>query len=193
MIAWVVIYRRHLRRSRQSGSLSRLFLFDIPTCKPSNVSTFGFPYTLPSSVSRNLFCLPLLRKLPGCIPTIPFLERARPERAEGPVITLRSTQVPSFHILTHSFARANISTLLFSIVSALFVKNHPGWGEWAINVERKSGGSFCRCIPTSLRPYFFPQGTASARRADYRQSPRAAGTVAAAAQALSPSILSRCG
>jgi hypothetical protein len=39
-------------------------------------AAFRLPYTLPSSVSRNPFCLPLLRKLPGCVPTIPILERA---------------------------------------------------------------------------------------------------------------------
>lgn len=34
----------------------------------------------------------------------------------------------SVHTLAHSFARTKYSTLLFSIVSALFAKNHPGWG-----------------------------------------------------------------
>src|SRR5258707_11164906 len=31
-----------------------------------------------------------------------------------------------FHILAHSFALTKIATLSFSIVSALFAKNHPG-------------------------------------------------------------------
>ncbi len=35
----------------------------------------------------------------------------------------------SFHILAHSFALTKNSTLLFSSASALFAKNHPGWGE----------------------------------------------------------------
>jgi len=34
----------------------------------------------------------------------------------------------SFHTLAHSFVPAKISTLLFSIISALFAENHPGWG-----------------------------------------------------------------
>src|SRR5712664_3402882 len=34
----------------------------------------------------------------------------------------------SFHILAHSFALGQSSTLLFSIDSALFAENHPGWG-----------------------------------------------------------------
>ncbi len=35
----------------------------------------------------------------------------------------------SFHILAHSFALTKTSTLLFSIASALFAKNHRGWGR----------------------------------------------------------------
>src|SRR6266568_7910411 len=37
-------------------------------------------------------------------------------------------QVLSFHTLAHSFALAKITTSLFSSDSALFAKNHPGWG-----------------------------------------------------------------
>ncbi len=66
MVAWVVIYRRPLRQPRKSCGPPRLFLFNIPTCKcavripdasagPSNIPTFGFPYLLPSSASRNPF------------------------------------------------------------------------------------------------------------------------------------------
>ncbi len=33
-----------------------------------------------------------------------------------------------FQTLAHSFALTKTSTLLFSIASALFAKNHPGWG-----------------------------------------------------------------
>src|SRR5437667_3303738 len=38
------------------------------------------------------------------------------------------TQVLSFHTLAHSFALTKNSTLLFSIVSALFAQNTRGWG-----------------------------------------------------------------
>ncbi len=34
----------------------------------------------------------------------------------------------SFHSVAHSFALCKSTTLFFSIVSALFAKNHPGWG-----------------------------------------------------------------
>jgi hypothetical protein len=36
----------------------------------------------------------------------------------------------SFQTLANSFARGKNSTLLFSIVSELFAKNHPGWGGY---------------------------------------------------------------
>jgi len=36
----------------------------------------------------------------------------------------------SFHILAHSFALVKSSTPLFSADSALFGKNHPGWGYY---------------------------------------------------------------
>lgn len=55
MIPWVVIDRRHRRQPRKSRALPRLLLFNVPTCKPSNIPTFGFPYLLPSSASRNPF------------------------------------------------------------------------------------------------------------------------------------------
>ena len=35
---------------------------------------------------------------------------------------------PSFHALVHSFALAQNSTLLFPMGSALFARNHRGWG-----------------------------------------------------------------
>jgi len=193
MIAWVVIYQRHLRRSRQSGSLSRLFLFDIPTCKPSNVSTFGFPYTLPSSVSRNLFVCHSYENCRGVYQQFPFwneLDLSAPRGQSSPSALLKCLLFTSLRTLLHEPIS---QPFCFQLFPHSLSKTTRGGGSGTINVERKSGGSFCRCIPTSLRPYFFPQGTASARRADYRQSPRAAGTVAAAAQALSPSILSRCG
>src|SRR5712691_3400253 len=41
----------------------------------------------------------------------------------------------SFHTLAHSFALTKNSTLLFSTASALFAKNHPGWGRGAFFSE----------------------------------------------------------
>src|SRR5260370_7394914 len=50
--------------------------------------------------------------------------------------SLAETQVLSFHTLAHSFAPTKNSTRLFSIDSALFAKNHPGWGRIA-NASRR--------------------------------------------------------
>ncbi len=43
--------------------------------------------------------------------------------------TRRCNQVLSFHTLPHSFCTTKNSTLLFSVVSALFTAKHPGWGR----------------------------------------------------------------
>jgi hypothetical protein len=57
---------------------------------------------------------------------------ARPQLWSGDPDLGRSKVFPSyplsFQTLARSFARGKNSTLLFSIVSALFAKNHPGWG-----------------------------------------------------------------
>jgi len=131
MIAWVVIDRRHARQSRRSHSicLSRsasLYLLNFLTSFTSPC----LPSSVPSSKFRipQLLCLPLLRKLPGCVPTIPILERFCTERRRRPFVTRRYTQVLFFQSLAHSFARDRNSTRLFSNVSALFAKNHPGGG-----------------------------------------------------------------
>jgi len=124
MIAWVVIDRRHPRQSRKPSATRRLNIWTLRT----------FRRALPSSVCSSKFripqllCLPLLRKLPGCVPTIPILERFCTERRRRPFVTRRYTQVLSFQSLAHSFARDRNSTRLFSNVSALFAKNHPGGG-----------------------------------------------------------------
>src|SRR6267378_8097370 len=58
MLAWVVIYRRHLRHSTPiSSSLraQRLCVKFSDSFSPSFSSVFYLPYLLPSSVSRNSF------------------------------------------------------------------------------------------------------------------------------------------
>jgi len=81
MIPWVVIDRRYLRQSRHTGALPRLFLFNIPTCKPSNIPTFGFPYLLPSSVSRKSFPCHSYENCRGVYQQFPFWLAL--SRAEG--------------------------------------------------------------------------------------------------------------
>ena len=47
----------------------------------------------------------------------------------------------SFQTLAHSFARSKNSTPFFSSDSALFAKNHPGWGyDGSIDDPRRSEG-----------------------------------------------------
>ena len=135
MIPWVVIDRRHHRQPRKSRALPRLFLFNIPTCKcavripdapsgPSNIPTFGFPYPLPSSVSRNSFICHSYENTGGVWVFFP-LWKIRP------VSTTRthfSIQVLSFHTLPNSFALAKNSTRFVSSNSKLFHKNTRGWG-----------------------------------------------------------------
>jgi hypothetical protein len=57
-----------------------------------------------------------------------------------------------FQSLAHSFALKKMSTLLFSISSALFAKNHPGWGLSKVHSQRQNRGT----IPfRSLRQRWF--------------------------------------
>src|SRR2546425_8572333 len=46
-----------------------------------------------------------------------------PSTAEGPLISRYWIQAPSFHTLTHSFARLEMPTPLFSSIPALFAQN----------------------------------------------------------------------
>src|SRR5260370_39174738 len=61
-------------------------------------------------------------------PVFPFLLPTA-NRSSRHVWTIRPSLLSyhlCFHILAHSFALTKIATLSFSIVSALFAKNHPG-------------------------------------------------------------------
>src|SRR5260370_21723755 len=109
MVPWVVLDRRHPRQSRKPGAI-RPFLSSFLLHRRLNISTLRtFRHALPSSVCSSKFripqllCLPLLRKLPGCVPTIPILERFCTERRRRPFVTRRYTQVLSLQILAHSF------------------------------------------------------------------------------------------
>ena len=103
---------------------------------PDLVGTFRRvpPSSVPSSNFSipQLLCLALLRKLPGCVPTIPILERLH--RGRSDIQTCRRfnvlpTYLLSFQTLANSFARRKMLSHLFSNVSELFAKNHPGWGR----------------------------------------------------------------
>ena len=120
MVAWVVIDRTHSRQTPPSffhrchsyfGSHRLLIPEKIPPF-------FSYDYEL--QISQRL-CFDIHTKCPGVYPPRPCC------------FHLQTFQrVPSYHLsfqaLAHSFARDRNSTRLFSNVSALFAKNHPGWG-----------------------------------------------------------------
>src|SRR5712691_7185746 len=56
--------------------------------------------------------------------------------------------------LLHFFARIQNSPLLFSIDSALFAKNHPGWGHSQCSNVSRYPQSLHPYLLTSLPPYF---------------------------------------
>jgi hypothetical protein len=115
MIPWVVIDRRYLRQSRKSRALPRLFLFNIPTCKPSNIPTFGFPYLLPSSVSRKSCACHSYENCRGVYQQFPFWLAL--SRAEGFTQSdLREGNTHRSPLLTGHFP----STTVFSHSCALF-------------------------------------------------------------------------
>ena len=92
--------------------------------------------TLQLSVLRAHFQVPYpvspllatLTKNAGCVPKIPILELGP---RHPPFGACHWPQVLSFQILAHSFAARKMLPRLFSMASALFAKNHPGWGEGA--------------------------------------------------------------
>jgi hypothetical protein len=131
MVAWVVINRRHPRQPRKSRSLPLLFLFNVPTCKPSNISNVWFSVSSSKFRIPQLLCLPLLRKLPGVYQQFPFWNASAPSEAEGRsslAAILKFFLFTPLRTLLLFFAPSKNSTYLFSNASALFAKNHPGWG-----------------------------------------------------------------
>jgi hypothetical protein len=137
---------RHAVLLTQSLSLR---LSQPPCYQQNEQSNFHSPCTLPSSVSRKSFSCNTYKKqgvppssqisfsifLVACSLRLPRPGRGVQPRGNSPLATRHSplssrhwTQVLSFHTLARSFAPTKNSTLLFSSNSALFAKNHPGWG-----------------------------------------------------------------
>jgi hypothetical protein len=135
MLAWVVIYRRHLGQSRKPhlpGALGakgairpfRISLprssFNIPTCKPSNIPTFGFPYLLPSSVSRKPFVCHSYENTGGVGVFFPVWDASASRRFNAPAL---------------SFAPKSLSFNLFAdphplnLYPTIFYKNSGGGGH----------------------------------------------------------------
>src|SRR5260370_9810600 len=115
-----------------------------------------------------LLCLPLLRKLPGVYQQFPFwnsplvlcalcVSALQVSLLFHSTFNLQTCQrffiYPlSFHTLAHSFARIKNSTLFFSIVSALFVKNYRGWGTPLPLHEEQNETTNCSFRLPSLHP-----------------------------------------
>src|SRR6266581_3024671 len=124
MLAWFVISRHHLHRTvpRPTSSLPPTAPFPLspfPATLPKSLSVTPVFATLPRPPGgKYLTSQPALHPLP-CIPS------------PCPPIPLSCYSL-SFHTLAHSFALTKTSTLLFSMTSALFAKNHPGWGEGSL-------------------------------------------------------------
>src|SRR6266700_1799177 len=121
MLAWFVISRHHPHRTvpRPTSSLPPTAPFPLspfPATLPKNLPVSLVIATLPRPPGgKYLTSQPALHPLP-CIPS------------PCPPIPLSCYSL-SFHTLAHSFALTKTSTLLFSMTSALFAKNHPGGGR----------------------------------------------------------------
>jgi len=131
MVIWVVIFSPDSRRPTYRRHLTKfpspqLLLFRALTNRDA----------------RNPFRTPPLRAaLARRIHSCANCRGARPsptaELNSLRLHTLSITHSPylfSFQLLAHSFALAQTSTLLFSTASALFAKNHRGWGYSLQNV-----------------------------------------------------------
>ena len=188
-----MILRLHHRHFTPLSSSPRLCVNFSDSFSPS------FP-ALPSSVYSSKFrilqplCLPLLRKLPGCVPTIPILVHPKCRGGESRYSPLYSSPFFSHSCaLFCSFLRSR-KTQPFSFQSLPHsLRKPPGWGEGRPNANQRYRTNFCPYTLTSLRLCFLvPQETASARQEENRRWTRVVGNAGEAAPALSLSIPSRC-
>jgi hypothetical protein len=126
MVAWVVNVRPHLRKSMP-------FLLVRPTFPILGPAPLGLSHSLDAlcfeSVHQPFSNQPLAHsflKMPGCMGFLPSDMRLNVQTCGR--FDVFSTYPLSFQFLAHSFAKERNSTLFFSWASALFAKNHPGWG-----------------------------------------------------------------
>src|SRR5882762_1638547 len=101
---------------------------------PSFPRVSHLPYLLPSSVSRNPFVCHSYENCRGVYQQFPFRngfttgDPSMFKRSNLWTFNVFPTYLLFFQTCAHSFALMKNSTLFFSIDSALFAKNHPGWG-----------------------------------------------------------------
>jgi hypothetical protein len=148
MLAWVVINRQQPRQFVP-------FLVVRPSFPILEPSPLALSHSLDALCFKSVHqpfsnqALPhSFLKMPGCMGFLPCDMRfnrsstASVERRSRPCRDVQTyersnvfpTYPPSFHVLAHSFTLNKNSTPLFSDVSALFAKNHPGWGEYCQTV-----------------------------------------------------------
>jgi hypothetical protein len=126
MVAWVVINRQQPRQFVPFLAVRPSF----PILEPSLLALFHSLDALCfKSVHQPFSIQPLPHsfiKMPGCMGFLPCDMRFNVQTCERSNVF--PTYPPSFHTLAHSFVLNENSTPLFSDVSELFAKNHPGWG-----------------------------------------------------------------
>src|SRR5712692_2657797 len=116
MLAWVVIYRCHLGHSTpipsSLGTLRLCVRFSDSSLRHSPLSPI-FRILQP-------LCSPLLRKLPGCVPTIPNAELMPSTLGTIPNPLFPTTYPLCIHILAHSLALFCIAEKLNSFLFRRF-------------------------------------------------------------------------
>src|SRR6266478_505954 len=158
MVAWVVIDRRHYRQAGRFAMLLLTPLFPLPHLSPLLPYSYGHSYT---TATHQPLCNQSLTHSfyldGGCTPLLDL-----PSRPRSLLNTQYPPQVLSFHILAHSFAHFCIflrspknSTPLFSIVSALFAKNHLGWGTPKCPARSRGQAAV---VLLGFRPILFTEG-----------------------------------
>src|SRR5216683_1125083 len=146
MVAWVVLDRRHYRQGGPFALPLSTPLFPLPHLSPLLPYSYGHSYT---TATHQPLCNQSLTHSfhldGGCTPLLPL-----PSRPRSLLNTHYPPQVLSFHTLAHSFAHFCIffaltknSTPLFSIVSALFAKNHPWWGTPQVPCQKSRTSRSC--------------------------------------------------
>jgi hypothetical protein len=154
VLAWVVINRQQPRQFVPFLAVRPAF----PILEPSPLAlSHSLDALCFKSVHQPFSNQPLPRsflKMPGRMGFLPCDLRfdrsssASVERRSRPCRDVQAcersdlfpTYPPSFQTLAHSFAPGKNSTRLFSGASALFAKNHPGWG-YPLRTSLRSKGN----------------------------------------------------